>query len=81
LRSLDGRCRARNGDAIQFPFTQQHVADTLGMLLVHANKTLKKLSATRTIRWTGRAFEILDRDGLARIANFECPGVHKRPFI
>jgi CRP/FNR family transcriptional regulator, anaerobic regulatory protein len=28
------------GDTIQFPFTQQHVADTLGMSLVHANKTL-----------------------------------------
>jgi CRP/FNR family transcriptional regulator len=69
------------GSTIQFPFTQQHVADTLGMSLVHANKTLKKLSATRTMRWKGRTFEILDREGLARIANFEFPGEHKRPFI
>ena len=69
------------GDTIQFPFTQQHVADTLGMSLVHANKTLKKLTATRTMRWKGRVFEILDREGLARIANFEFPGEHKRPFI
>jgi CRP-like cAMP-binding protein len=69
------------GSTIQFPFTQQHVADTLGMSLVHANKTLKKLSATRTMRWKGRSFEILDREGLARIANFEFPDEHKRPFI
>jgi CRP-like cAMP-binding protein len=69
------------GDTIQFPFTQQHVADTLGMSLVHANKTLKKLAATRTMRWKGRVFEVLDREGLARIANFELPGEHKRPFI
>jgi hypothetical protein len=51
------------------------------MSLVHANKTLKKLSATRTMRWKGRSFEILDREGLARIANFEFPDEHKRPFI
>jgi len=69
------------GNTIQFPFTQQHIADTLGMSLVHANKTLKKLTATRTMRWKGRVFEILDREALAKIANFEFPGPHKRPFI
>jgi CRP-like cAMP-binding protein len=69
------------GKTIQFPFTQQHVADTLGMSLVHANKTLKKLSATRTMRWKGKVFEILDREALAQIAKFEVPGPHKRPFI
>ena len=69
------------GDTIQFPFTQQHVADTLGMSLVHANKTLKKLSATRTMRWKGKVFEILDREALAQIAKFEMSGPRKRPFI
>jgi CRP-like cAMP-binding protein len=69
------------GETIQFPFTQQHVADTLGMSLVHANKTLKKSSATRTMRWKGKVFEILDREALAQIAKFEIPGPHKRPFI
>jgi hypothetical protein len=33
------------------------------------------------MRWKGRVFEILDREGLARIANFEFPGERKRPFI
>jgi CRP-like cAMP-binding protein len=69
------------GETIQFPFTQQHVADTLGMSLVHANKTLKKLSATRAMRWKGKVFEILNREALAQIAKFEMPGPHKRPFI
>jgi CRP-like cAMP-binding protein len=69
------------GETIQFPFTQQHVADTLGMSLVHANKTLKKLSATRAMRWKGKVFEILNREALAQIAKFETPGPHKRPFI
>ena len=69
------------GDTIQFPFTQQHVADTLGMSLVHANKTLKKLTATRTMRWKGKVFEILNREALGKLANFEFPPAHKRPFI
>jgi CRP-like cAMP-binding protein len=73
--------RLTRGNTIQFPFTQQHVADTLGMSLVHANKTLKKLSATRTMRWKGKVFEIVDREALAEIAKFEIPRPHKRPFL
>src|SRR5215475_983925 len=56
---------ARN-DTIQFPFTQQHLADALGMSLVHTNKTLKRLTATHAVRWRNRTFEILDRDALTR---------------
>lgn len=70
------------GQSIQFPFTQQHVADTLGLSLVHTNKTLKRLQATRTMRWKERRFELLDRDGLAEIANYERPERRqRRPFI
>src|SRR5205085_12180983 len=32
------------GNVTQFPLTQQHIADTLGMSLVHTNKTLKRLT-------------------------------------
>ena len=70
------------GNSIQFPFTQQHVADTLGMSLVHTNKTLQRLSATKTMRWKERRFEILDREALAKLANFEQPEAKaRRPFI
>ena len=30
-------------DTVELPLTQQHLADTLGMSLVHMNKTLKRL--------------------------------------
>ena len=50
----------KNG-SIQFPFTQQHLADTLGMSLVHTNKTLKRLLLTKTVHWKDRLFEIIDR--------------------
>ena len=70
------------GNSIQFPFTQQHVADTLGMSLVHTNKTLQRLTATKTMRWKERRFEILDREALIKLANFERPQLRaRRPFI
>src|SRR5215210_5722283 len=61
------------GNSIQFPFTQQHVADTLGMSLVPTNKTLQRLTATKSMRWKERRFEILDREALVKLANFEQP--------
>jgi CRP-like cAMP-binding protein len=70
------------GNSIQFPFTQQHVADTLGLSLVHTNKTLQRLNATKTMRWKERRFEILDRKALAKLARYERPESRvRRPFI
>jgi CRP-like cAMP-binding protein len=70
------------GDSIQFPFTQQHVADTLGMSLVHTNKTLQRLNATKAMRWKERRFDVLDREALAQLASYERPEQRaRRPFI
>jgi CRP-like cAMP-binding protein len=70
------------GTSIQFPFTQQHVADTLGLSLVHTNKTLQRLNATKAMRWKDRKFEVLDRDALMKIANFDRSAPRaRRPFI
>ena len=69
------------GNTIQFPFTQQHLADTLGMSLVHTNKTLKRLSATGAVRWKDRMFEVLDRGALVRIAGDNPVSKRARPFI
>lgn len=67
--------------SIQFPFTQQHVADTLGMSLVHTNKTLKRLYVSKSIRWKDRIFELVDRDALAGIAGDGVNLHRQRPFI
>ena len=70
------------GNSIQFPFTQQHVADTLGLSLVHTNKTLQRLAATKTMRWKDRKFEVIDREALTKIANYERAQARaRRPFI
>jgi CRP-like cAMP-binding protein len=70
----------KNG-TIQFPFTQQHVADTLGMSLVHTNKTLRRLFASNAVRWKDRVFEMLDRAALAAIAGDDTRPHLPRPFI
>ena len=74
-------CGLTKDGAIQFPFTQQHLADTLGMSLVHTNKTLKRLYATNAIRWKGRLFELLDRAALANLAGDDMTPHRPRPFI
>ena len=55
----------KNG-AIQFPFTQQHLADALGMSLVHTNKTLKRLLASKAISWKGPGFRTARPRGAGR---------------
>ena len=69
------------GNSVQFPFTQQHIADTLGMSLVHTNKTLKRLTATGAIRWKDRLFEMLNRPLLVQVAADEPRPRSERPFI
>jgi CRP-like cAMP-binding protein len=68
-------------DSLTFPFTQQHLADALGLSLVHTNKTLKRLLASGAIRWRGRVFEVLDRAELARLAGGDVIAKRSRPFI
>jgi CRP-like cAMP-binding protein len=63
------------------PITQQHIADTLGLSIVHTNKTLKKLAARNLIRWQERACEVLDGDALMRIAGWEGLDNKVRPFL
>lgn len=63
------------------PLTQQHVADTLGLSIVHTNKTLRKLSDRGLIRWTDRGCLVLDDDGLANVASWDGIPEKGRPFI
>lgn len=68
-------------NSIQFPFTQQHLADTLGMSLVHTNKTLKRLLASNAVRWKDRVFQMVDRASLVEIAGDDVKPRRPRPYI
>ena len=63
------------------PITQTHLADTLGLSLVHTNKTLKKLQERDLIRWSGRSVFIRDADELQRTAGWAGLPEEKRPFV
>jgi CRP-like cAMP-binding protein len=63
------------------PISQQHVADTLGLSIVHTNKTLRKLSERKLIRWHDRACEVLHPPGLMEIAAWDGLPESRRPLI
>jgi len=63
------------------PIAQQHVADTLGLSIVHTNKTLRKLAEMGLILWHDRACEVVDAEGLKSVARWSGLGEGQRPFI
>jgi CRP/FNR family transcriptional regulator len=79
LRAEQVRLTSKN--KVQFPFTQQHLADALGMSLVHTNKTLRRLLASKAVRWKNRIFEVIDRDALVALAGYQMNELEPRPFI
>ncbi len=69
------------GSRFALPLTQQHLADTLGLSLVHTNKTLKRLRGTGCISWEDRVLEIRDKERLLEIAQAEEGEERPRPFV
>jgi CRP-like cAMP-binding protein len=67
--------------SLLIPISQQHVADTLGLSIVHTNKTLRKLGERQLIRWHDRACEVLEPAGLMEIAGWEGLPESQRPLI
>jgi len=70
-----------DGDSMQFPITQQHIADTLGLSLVHTNKTLRKLADRRLVSWRDGGYLVKDLDGLMNVARWEGLTDKARPLI
>lgn len=69
------------GSRVSFPLTQQHLADPLGLSLVHTNKTIKRLRTTNCVRWTERWLEVDDEAQLKSIGKVEGGSARPRPFI
>lgn len=63
------------------PITQQHIADTLGLSLVHTNRTLRRIAERKLASWGERGCEVLDAEGLMAIAHWEGLPDKRRPFI
>jgi CRP-like cAMP-binding protein len=67
---------------VPFPLTQQHVADGLGLSLVHTNKTLRKLELRGLHRIADGRLYLRDVKALARLADLYGDGrPPQRPLI
>lgn len=60
-------------NSVLFPFTQEHLADTIGFSLVHTNKSLKRLQATGCFTWKNSVFTLLDEEKLANLVSSMVP--------
>lgn len=68
-------------DGVLFPITQQHIADALGLSLVHTNKTLKRLQGLGLHEIANGRLRIGDLHGLQHLAEYHALPLRERPLI
>jgi CRP-like cAMP-binding protein len=81
IHERSARVGMAEADSFDMPLTQQHIADTLGLSLVHTNKTMRRLHRDELISWKKNRMTILDRDGLMARAKWDPLPARPRPFI
>ncbi len=69
FRRLERLGLAENG-SIEFPINQQHIADTLGLSLVHTNKTLRRLQKLGLHELKDGRLRLINPKALERIADY-----------
>jgi CRP-like cAMP-binding protein len=68
-------------ETFQFPLTQQHIADALGLSLVHTNKTLARLRRTGMFTLTNGSLKLTNPYVLERVALYFDEEIPQRPLI
>lgn len=71
---IDARLTAAGvgkGGAIDFPITQEELADALGLSVVHVNRVLQRLRREGLITLRARKLAIHDREALRRLGGFD----------
>ena len=68
-------------DTLHLPLRQQHIADTLGLSLVHTNKTLQKIREDGAIDIHDRTLHVLDEARLIRLGRVDTSLSNQRPLI
>ena len=79
-KRLDALGMVVNG-AMPFPLTQQHIADTLGLSLVHTNKSLAKLRRLGMFAQTNGTLLLTNPRALERLGQYFDDETPKRPLI
>jgi CRP-like cAMP-binding protein len=70
-----------NNDSFAFPLTQQHIADALGLSLVHTNKTLARLRRLGMFERTNGTLTLTNPRVLARVGQYFDEELPQRPLI
>ena len=70
-----------SGKTLLFPLNQQHIADALGLSLVHTNKTIAKLRRLGVFDLSHGLLTLQNLSALARIAQAFEIEVAPRPLI
>ena len=70
-----------SGDSLAFPLTQQHLADALGLSLVHTNKTLARLRRLGMFKRVNGTLTLTNPRVLSRVAQYFDEEVPQRPLI
>ena len=62
---------AEHRGMLDFPLTQEQLADATGLTPVHTNRTLQLLRKDGLIQFSGRSLTVLDWDRLREVADFD----------
>ena len=68
-------------DTFEFPLTQEHIADALGLSLVHTNKTLAKLRRMGMFALANGKLTMINPRVLARVGQYFDEEIPLRPLI
>ena len=68
-------------DTLDLPIRQQHLADSLGLSLVHTNKTLQKIREDGAIEVKERTLRVLDESRLIRHGLVDSNDTSVRPLL
>jgi CRP-like cAMP-binding protein len=69
------------GESFAFPLTQQHIADALGLSLVHTNKTLARLRRMGMFSQVNGTMTLTNPRVLQRVAQYFDEAIPLRPLI
>lgn len=73
--------KLNDGFRLKLPVTQTHIADALGLSLVHTNKTIQALTRRGLIQWKDGMLRIVKIDALNELAGFDLEHHMQRPLI
>ncbi len=69
------------GNTIPFPMTQEDIADTIGLTLVHVNRTLRSLRQEGLVKLAHHSLTILNYPALSELAGYNAEMLTNQPLL